>query len=74
MRFDNRFRYRQALAGTLDAMRLIFPSIEFVEDVVDFLCFDPWPMVRDTDEMIFVVGLCRDPKLADPGRSKVARC
>jgi hypothetical protein len=61
MRFDNRFRYRQAHAGTLDAMPLICPSIEFSEDAVDFLGFDSRPVVRDADEMKFVVFLCRDP-------------
>jgi hypothetical protein len=61
MRLDNRFRNRQAHAGALDAMPLIFPSIEFFEDMVDFLYFDPWPLVRNTDDMEFVVFLCRDP-------------
>src|ERR1700680_4128318 len=59
MRLDNRFCYRQAHAGALDAIPLIFPSIEFFEDVLDFLFFDPWPMVRNTDDTEFVVFLCR---------------
>jgi hypothetical protein len=42
-------------------MPLIFPSIEFFEDMVDFLYFDPWPLVRNTDDLEFVVFLCRDP-------------
>ena len=61
MRLDNRFRYRQTHAGALDAMSLIFSPIEFLEDMVNFLFFDPWPLVRNTEGMEFVVFICRDP-------------
>src|ERR1035438_6558136 len=54
MRLHDRFRYWQAHPGALDAMPLFFPSIELFKDVVDFLFFDPWPMVLNTDEMEFV--------------------
>ena len=61
MGFDNRFRYGQAHSGALDAMPLVFPSIEFFEDVVDFVFFDPRPPVRNTDGVEFATLLCRDP-------------
>ena len=61
MRLDNRFRYGQAHAGALDPMPLIPASIEFFEDVVDFLFFDPRPLVRNTETIEFVLSLCRDP-------------
>jgi len=34
-RLDSHFHYRQAYAGALDAIPLIFSSIEFFEDVLD---------------------------------------
>jgi len=61
MRLDNRFRYRQAHACALDPMPLTLASIEFLEDPVDFLFFDPRPLVRDTETIEFVLSLCRDP-------------
>jgi hypothetical protein len=60
MRFDNRFRDRQAHTRALDAIPLISPSIEFFEDVVDFRCSDPWTLVRNTDGVKSTLFLCRD--------------
>ena len=61
MGLDNRFRYRQAHAGALDPMPLTLASIEFLEDLADFLFFDPRPLVRNTETIEFVLFLCRDP-------------
>ena len=60
-RLDNRFRYWQAHAGALDPMSLSLASIEFLEDLADFLFFDPRPLVRDTETIELVLSLCRDP-------------
>jgi hypothetical protein len=62
MRLDNRFRYWQAHAGALDPMSLTLASIEFLEDLADFLFFDPRPLVRNTETIEFVLFLCRDPE------------
>src|ERR1700676_2470339 len=61
MRLDNRFRYGQAHTGALDPMPLILASVEFLEDLVDFLFFDSRPLVRNTETVEFVLFLCRDP-------------
>jgi len=61
MRLDNRFRYRQAHAGALDALPLVFAPIEFAEDVADFLFFDSRPLVRDTEGIEFITSISRDP-------------
>ena len=55
MRLDNRFRYWQAHAGTLDPMPLTLASIESLEDPLDFLFFDPRPLVRNTNVMELVM-------------------
>jgi len=47
---------------------MIFPSIEFFENVVDFLLFDPWPLVRNAEAIEFVMFLCRDPDWLTRGR------
>src|SRR3984893_14071251 len=60
-RLDNRFRYWQAHAGALDPMPLTLASIEFLEDLADFLFFDPRPLVRNTETIELVLFLCRDP-------------
>src|ERR1700686_3489236 len=61
MRLHDRFRYRQAHAGALDAVSLIFSSIEFFENAPDFLLFAFRPLVRHTEGIEFVVFICRDP-------------
>src|ERR1700675_1208335 len=68
MGLDNRFRYRQAHASAADAIPLIFPSIEFFENAVDFLFFDPRPLVRDTHGIEFVILICRYPDGLTRGR------
>ena len=60
VRLDNHFRYRQAHAGARQAIPYILSSIEFLEDMLDFLFFDPRPQVRDTNVMELVTLLCRD--------------
>jgi hypothetical protein len=60
VRLDNHFRYRQAHARTWHAIPYILSSIEFLEDTVGFLFFDPWPLVGDTNVMEFVTLLCGD--------------
>ena len=49
-------------------MPLIVPSIEFFEDVVYFLFFDPRALVRHTEGTEFVVFICRDPDGLTRGR------
>ena len=49
VRLDNHFRYRQAHAGAWHAIPYILSSIEFLEDMLDFLFFDPRPLVRNTN-------------------------
>ena len=52
---DNHFRYRQARAGAWHAIPYILSSIEFIEDMLDFLFFDPRPLVRNTNVMELVM-------------------
>src|ERR1700730_3904468 len=57
---DNHFRYRQAPAGASDAIPYILSSIEFLEDMLDFLFFNPRPLVRNTNVMELVMLLRSD--------------
>jgi hypothetical protein len=60
VRLDNHFRYRQARAGAWHAIPYILSSIEFIEDMLDFLFFDPRPLVRNTNVMELVMLLRSD--------------
>src|SRR3984893_1647574 len=60
VRLDNHFRYRQAHAGAWHAIPYILSSIEFLEDMLDFLFFNPRPLVRNTNVMELVMLLRSD--------------
>jgi len=60
VRLDNHFRYRQAHAAAWHAIPYILSSIEFLEDMLDFLLFDPRPLVRNTNVMELVLLLRSD--------------
>jgi hypothetical protein len=55
VRLDNHFRYRQAHAGACHAIPYILSSIESLENMLNFLLCDPWPLIHNTNVMELVM-------------------